>query len=252
MRSRDARLLAVAGVVALVLFTIALVPARVAMGLLGLPPGAATGLSGTLWSGTAEHLTVGTVAIGPVRWSARPGHLLQGQLAAAVEATLPDGFINGTVGFGLGSTIVANDLEAALPLALLSPAAGANGGQVAARFDSLALKGGKVGRAIGTLKVSGVVLPLPSAGRPPGPGTYEVTFDAADVAPDQPLTGTVKDAGGPLAIQGTVQFTPPRSYQLDGTAKARPDAPPELAQALQMLGPAAPDGGHTLSLAGSF
>lgn len=252
MPRRDVRLLAVAGAVALVVFIITLVPARVAGGLVGLPPGAATGLSGTLWSGTAEHVVVGTVTIGPVRWSVRPGRLLRGQLAAAVEATLPDGFINGTVGLGLGSTITVSDLEAALPLALLSPAAGANGGQVAARFDSLALKGGKVGRAIGTLKVSGVVLPLPSAGRPPGPGTYEVTFDAADVAPDQPLAGKLKDAGGPLEITGTVQFTPPRSYQLDGSARARPEAPPELAKALQMLGPAAPDGGHTLSLAGSF
>ncbi len=51
---------------------------------------------------------------------------------------------------------------------------------------------------------------------------------------------------------GTVTITPPGSYELTGTAKPRPGAPPELLNALKMLGPTTADGGHSLSLAGSF
>jgi hypothetical protein len=79
-----------------------------------------------------------------------------------------------------------------------------------------------------------------------------VTFAADGLKPGTPLTGVLKDTGGPLEVAGTVKITPPRSYELTGTAKPRPEAPPELRNALQMLGPATPDGSHALSLAGSF
>jgi Type II secretion system (T2SS), protein N len=49
-----------------------------------------------------------------------------------------------------------------------------------------------------------------------------------------------------------VLITPPGSYELKGKAKPRPEAPPELRNALQMLGPATPDGEHDLTVAGSF
>jgi hypothetical protein len=246
------RLLVGAGLVSLSLFLVVLLPARVAFAVLGLPPAAASGVSGTLWKGTVEHLAIGGVDLGPLRWDVLLSRLATAQLAADIEATLPDGFANGTVAVGIGSRIAISGLEAAAPLALLAPAAAPGGGQLAARFDTLKLRDGQVAAAVGTVKLADVVLPLAAAGRQLGAGTYEVTFDAPDVEPGQPLTGQLRDGGGPLEIAGTVTITPPRSYELEGTAKARPDAPAELRQALQMLGPATPDGGHALSLAGSF
>jgi Type II secretion system (T2SS), protein N len=106
--------------------------------------------------------------------------------------------------------------------------------------------------ATGNLQVAGVVLPIPTSGPQLAPAAYQVTFAADGLKADEPLTGDVKDSGGPLEIAGKVRITPPRSYELNGTAKPRPDAPPEVQNALQMLGPATPDGGHTLSIAGSF
>jgi len=249
---RQIRLLTGAGLAALLVALIALLPARVVFGVLGLPAGAASGVSGTAWSGTAERLSLGGVTLGPVRWNVRPSRLLTGQLAADIEATLPDGFANGNIAFGVGGRLAISDLEAAAPLSWLAPAAGAAGGQVAARFDELAFDGERVETARGTLKVAGVVLPLASAGRQLGAGTYSVAFDAEALDSAEPLTGVLRDEGGPLEITGTVLFTPPRSYELTGRAKPRPEAPPELRNALQMLGPATPDGAHDLSVAGSF
>lgn len=249
---RQIRLLAGAGLAALLVSLVALLPARVALGVLGLPDGAASGLSGTLWSGTAERLAFGGIELGPVRWGVRPGRLLTGMVAADVEAKLPDGFVNATIALGLGGKLAIGDLEAAVPLAWLAPAAGATGGQLAARFTRLDVEAGQVATAIGTLNVAGVVLPIPTAGQQLSPGNYTVAFDAEALGPGEPLTGLLSDAGGPLEISGIVTFTPPRSYELTGKAKPRPGAPPELREALQMLGPATPDGAHGLSVAGSF
>lgn len=249
---RQVRLLAGAGLAALLLSLVALLPARVLFGALGLPAGAASGLSGTVWNGTAERLSLGGVTLGPVNWNARPSRLLTGQIAADVEATVPEGFVNGTIAVGLGGTIAISDLEAAAPMSWLVPTAGATGGQVAARFDKLAFRAGRVETAKGTLNVAGVQLPIPTAGRQLGTGAYSVAFDAEGLGSEEPLTGQLSDAGGPLEITGTLMFTPPRSYELTGKAKLRPEAPPELRSALQMLGPATPDGSHDLSVAGSF
>jgi len=245
------RLLVGAGLAALLFGLIALLPARVAFGVLGLPAGAASGFSGTVWRGTVERLSLGGMALGPVSWNTRPSRLLTGRLTADVEATLPEGFLTGTVGVGLGGTVQVSALEAAAPLALLAPGAAA-GGQVAARFDQLTLESGRIAAAVGNLKVAGVALPIPSGGQQLSPGTYDITFDSPGLGPDEPLVGQLRDGGGPLEIAGTVTFTPPRSYELAGTARPRPEAPAELREALRMLGPATPDGAHAVSLAGSF
>ena len=119
-------------------------------------------------------------------------------------------------------------------------------------MERLDLDASRIATAIGTLQVAGVMLPVPTTSAGLTPGNYVITFDAKDLGPDDLLTGAVTDAGGPLEISGTVTFTPPRSYALTGTAKPRPEAPPELRNALQMLGAAGPDGAHAISLAGSF
>jgi hypothetical protein len=249
---RHPRLLAGAGLTALLVSLVALLPARLGFSLLGVPPAAASGLAGTVWRGSAQSLSLGGRTLGPVRWTAKPLRLLVGQLAAVIDGTLPDGFLNGTVAVGLGGKVALTDLEAAAPLTWLMPGSGMGGGQVSARFERLTVANGHIVAAVGNLKLGGIVLPLPAAGQQLGPGTYSVAFDSADLGPDDPLTGTLSDAGGPVEIGGTVKITPPTSYELTGTAKPRPDAPPELRNALQMLGPAAPDGKHELSLAGSF
>ena len=251
---RQARFLVIAGVLALLLSLVALVPARVALPLAGVPAAVADGLSGTLWSGSARHVTVSGIQLGPVRWQLKPLRLLGGQVAATVDAKLPDGFLTGQFALSLKGGVTARDIEAAAPLALLGPTVGQTGpgSQVTARFEQLVLDAGKVRNAVGKIQLAGVVLTLPSLKQPLAPGSYSVSFDVKDLPPDQPLMGTFTDTGGPVQISGAVKFTPPRSYEVNGKAKARPDAPEELRNALQMLGPAAPDGAHQLSLAGSF
>ncbi len=249
---RNIRLLVAASLSALVLSLIALLPARVAVGMLGIPATAVAGLSGTVWNGAVQRFSLGNISLGPVLWHVQPSRLLTGKIAADVQATLPDGFVNATVALALGGAWSASGVEAAAPLAWLAPAMGNAGSQLTARFDRLVVNKGRVEVAVGSLQLAGVILPIPTAGQQLGPGTYTLTFSTGQLGPDDLLTGALTDTGGPLEIVGTVTITPPRSYEVTGTAKPRADAPPELRNALQMLGPATSDGRHALSLAGSF
>ena len=251
---RQTRFLVIAGVLALLLSLVALVPARVVLPLAGVTAAAADGLAGTLWSGSAQHVTLSGIQLGPVTWKLKPLRLLMGQVAASVDARLPDGFLSGQIALSLKGGVTVRETEAAAPLALLGPTVGpmGPGSQVTARFEQLVLDAGKVRTAVGKIQLAGVVLPLPSVKQPLAAGSYSISFDVKDLPPGQPLIGTFNDTGGPVQISGAVKFTPPRSYEVNGKAKARPGAPEELSNALQMLGPATPDGAHQLSLAGSF
>jgi hypothetical protein len=246
------RLLAGAGLVTLLVSLVWLIPAHVAIAVLGVPADTVSGVAGTVWRGSLQRLAIDSIMLGPVSWQVRPARLLLGQLAGHVEATLPDGFVNTGVALSLGGSLSFRDLTGAAPVAWLAPAAGRDGGQLTARFERLDLKGDRINTAIGTLQLAGVVLPIPTAGPRPAPGTYAITFDSRDLGPEALLSGEVTDGGGPLEVSGTVTFTPPRSYALSGTAKPRPEAPPELRTALQMMGPANPQGAHALTLSGSF
>ena len=219
---RQSRLLPALGVLALLLSLVAQLPARVAQSALGFPPGAIRGVEGTVWRGSAQQVAVGGLTVGPIRWTVRPSRLLAGRLAADVEATVPDGFANARVAVTPGGRLILSQLSGAAPLAWLAPAAGAAGGQLTARFEQLTITAGRVDTAIGNVVLGGVVLPIASGRAPLAPGTYAVAFAAEDLPPSEPLTGTLKDEGGPLEIAGTVRITPPRAYEFSGTAKPRP------------------------------
>ena len=107
--------------------------------------------------------------------------------------------------------------------------------------------------ARGSVRLAGVSLELPGVqGNRAAAGNFELTFDAPEVSAEQPLTADLKDAGGPLELAGTVVLTPPRNYEINGTARPREGAPQALVQGLQMAGPRDGDGRHAISLAGSF
>jgi len=246
------RLLAGVGLAALLASLVGSIPAHIALAVLGVPADTVSGVSGTVWHGSLQRLAIDKMTLGPVSWQARPSRLLLGRLAADVEATLPDGFVNARIAVSLGGNLLFSNLEGAAPVAWLTPAAGRDGGQLSARFEKVVLDGERITTAIGSLQIAGVVLPIPTAGARLTPGNYAIAFDAEDLPADAVLSGTVTDGGGPLEIAGTLNFTPPRSYELSGTAKPRPEAPAEVRQALQMLGPANATGAHTVKLSGSF
>jgi hypothetical protein len=72
------------------------------------------------------------------------------------------------------------------------------------------------------------------------------------LTPNSPdgVQATVKDRGGPLALDGTASLLPDGRYQFKGSAALRNADDPTLRQALGLLGPPGSDGRHTLNFSG--
>lgn len=248
------RVLALTGALVFLVALVVTAPARLAAFALGSSGTSAQGLEGTLWSGRARSFSVLGLRLDQVQWRLHPLRLLRGELAAAVDAVVPGGFVRGDLFWRLSGASGARDLEGGAPLRWLSPGTGAMTGnsQLSVRLETLELKDGWIHTAVGTLNLGDVTLPLPTLRGKLGPGSYSVTFDARDQAPDQPVKGDVRDAGGPLEVSGELELRPSREYTLNATLKPRPDTPAELSTALRTVGPRNPDGGYGFSLAGSF
>jgi hypothetical protein len=247
------RFLASLGFAALLVFLVALMPARIVLSIGGLDGGAAVGVTGTPWHGAARRVTVGPVILRDLQWRLEPLGLLRGRIAARIQAKVPDGFVDASIARGFGGRLFVADAELAVPLQLLAPQAVSlgPGGAVSAQIERAEWRGGRIRSVEGRLGLAGVRLPVPQMANV-APGTYVIQFDAPELADDAVLTGELRDEGGALEVRGTVRLPSPGNWEATGVAKARPDAPPELKDALRMLGPATPEGGHEFSVAGSF
>lgn len=248
------RILLYAGLASFGLSLLLLIPATILAPLLQKAGAATSGISGTIWSGEARTLTAGPLRFDQLRWRFQAWRLLRGELGAHIEAQLPDGFFSGHVSRSLGGRLVLRDVEAAAPLGALSPGMATMTGnsELSIRMEEIAWLDGWVETAMGTVQLSEVVLPIPVlAGRTP-PGNYVLSFDSESLASGAPLTGKVTDGGGALEVNGLLNLSPPRNYELSATVKARDSAPAELVSILEAAGPRAADGGREFSLAGSF
>jgi hypothetical protein len=81
-------------------------------------------------------------------------------------------------------------------------------------------------------------------------GSYKVTFPPGQTTEE--LAGTLADLGGPLAIAGALRLKPDRSYVIEGSIAARPEAPQAISDSLQYLGAPDAEGRRPFSIAGTM
>jgi general secretion pathway protein N len=249
--------LIVTGAGAFLLFLLALLPARVALGWLLPETSRIAGAYGTLWTGSLAAAEIGTLRLGGTRWRLSPWALFTGRLAGDVETSIGEADAGGAVSIGVGGRLSCTGCRYEGPIAALRtliPVAQTLGGNVRLDLQALDVREGWPRRIQATAALSGV--PIVAAGAVSGPqaprGDFEASVSADPVPEDGTLTVAVKDAGGPLRLEGALRVKPPGAYEFAGRAQARADAPPEFVNALSLLGPRGPDGSTEISVAGSF
>lgn len=222
------------GVGAYLVFAIATLPATLLLNALEDSGVSAAGVEGTVWRGQAQIVRVNGTALGRVAWDLHALALLKLQLKADVKLTRSDGFAQCVLSARSLERITLDELTASMPLSALpiAPSAAA-GGTLNAKFSQLTLEAGWPVAANGSADVINV-----SGGwlRPPARASYRVVFPAPGAEAADALVGAINDLEGPLQISGTLRLMPNRSYYLDALVAARPDAPSELKQGLQILG----------------
>jgi hypothetical protein len=200
---------------------------------------------GTLWQGSCGQLHAGTLALSDLHWNLHPLALLRAHAQFDVQSGDPRATGSVTVTVSPSGDADIDALTASLPLqGGLSPLPADWSGQLELAIAHASLQSHQLVSVQGTITARDLHIGHPVLEL----GGFELSFPPAAGAP---ITGTLRDTGGPVSLQGTLQLAH-RGYELNALLGARDPGNADLQKLLQMLGPADPQGRHTLSLAGSF
>lgn len=246
---RKTLLLAGLGLVLFLVFLVALWPARIAVSWL-VPPGASlTGVSGTVWRGSAGHVRIGVMDLGRLDWDAHAASFLVGRPKWDLKAERPDGFISATVTVHGARDIEARDVRVAAVLRSLSAwieLAGTDG-NLSVSLPAFRLSEGKIATLEGQVVLDSV---KPMGLRDVDLGTLEIVIPTGQPGP---FSGTITALSGPLRIdQGRAEIQAGGSYVVEGLVGPQPDAPETITQGLQFLGQADSQGMRRFRQAGSL
>ena len=238
------------GLVAFLLFALVTLPAGIVLSFVHPPGVTLAGVSGTLWKGRAQAVRSGATHVGSLEWDLNVLSLFTGKLGADVKVTRSDGFAQGSVATGAGGLITVRGLTASLPLGALPSNLIRGGwtGTVNVKLAQLAVQNSWPVAATGTVEVMDLVGP---ANKPAALGSYKVAFPEG-AATAEGLKGELSDAGGPLAVNGTVAINKNRSYLVSGLIATRPGAPSDIARTLEILGEPDAQGRRQFAIEGSM
>jgi general secretion pathway protein N len=249
------------GVLALLVFALATLPAGVAAGPLRKAGIEARTFGGSLWSGRAAALSWRGAAVGDAEWKIAPVRLLTGRIAGHARLTRADGSIETDFDLSLtGRDVKLRMARLALPLAALNalPLGMPKGwqGRVTGQFDAIDLQQGWPTTLQGSLDLDELVAPPP---RNAPVGSFHAVFPAARPKPSlsvpqdpSNLTAQVKDKDGPFSVDAQLTLSRTRNFAFEGTLAPRGPVPPAMERSLQLLGPADATGRRQFSVGGTL
>jgi general secretion pathway protein N len=224
-----------AGVAAFLLFLLAFVPA--ALLLRYLPPGVVlNGVTGSIWRGHANAVTVHGKPLGSLSWSNRPWRLASLELSYDVNLRPAEGNIGLIVSLAKAEQLVLSNLKGQFPLMLVDGLFAPAGWKGTADLDvgELVLVSGYPERVTGTVVVHDLTAPGPGG---LDIGNFEITLGEGSVGGDA-ISGRLRDlGGGPIKVRATLAVKADRSYLLSGEVTTRPGANPVIERDLAFLGP---------------
>ncbi|MAF83345.1 MAG: type II secretion system protein N [Gammaproteobacteria bacterium] len=253
---RRTYLLTGVGIASFILFIIVTVPASIITNQLRfIGPGSVqiNGVDGTAWNGRIRSLNINGIQLHDTYWDLSPAALLLGRLSASVMTRAAGSEISFTATLRVSGNMAIHDLDATGPVRPIASKFNLpiTTGRYQVQLSALNINDGWPTRFIGSGQVTDI--PLNFMGGTSGPtGSYRIIFDIESVSSDGRLLGMLSDDGGPVEVGGNIELTPPMNYALQIKLKARPGAPTEITQALNLAGPVGPDGRHEISFAGSL
>jgi hypothetical protein len=231
--------------VALLALTVAIAALPATLMTRLLPPGTtASDFSGGLWHGAAGRLVVNGRDCGAVEWTLHPGALTG--LALGIDATWAQGGFaltgSGTLSLhGIAATRIQGG-GAIEDIATLTGMGGWHGTATVA-LDRLDADPGQLRALAGEIRVSGLRNPTIGAGD--DLGSYTLHFDPRGAGQDGPITGQLRDDGGPLEVAATLQLDAnSRLGTLHGTARERSQASGAVRRSLEQLAQMSPRDGQ--------
>ncbi len=241
------RCLVFGGVATFILGLLVLFPARVAWHWFAPPGAALAGIEGSVWRGSATEATVHGFYLRELRWHWLPASLPAGRIGYALKAVPGTGFLDAEVGIAPAGTVQVEDLRASVPLPQLENAIGVRGLQGTANLDfaRVSVEDGVPTVAIGTIEVTGLVVPLVA---PTPLGRYRAEFQTQDGT----IVAGIQDDGGVVDLTGRLQIGSDRAYEFLGYVAPTGSTPPPLLRQLELLGAPGAEGRYELRFSGRY
>ena len=191
------------------------------------------GVNGSVWSGSANSVTVGQSNLNDVKWHFKPFSLMLGKLELGWEFTVEDGYGKGVAGKSLLGTTYLHNVEAWLPaLDIMSMANLAHlrlGGSLAINLDELEVGKEKIDAILGSITWHEAEVAIL---QPVKLGGLAVTFEPTD----EGIVGNIIDQGDPLQANNKLVLTEDSKYTLDKEVSVRDPSEATLKNSLNMLG----------------
>ena len=205
--------------------------------------------AGSMWRGGCGQLRFAGAALSDIRWQLHPWALIGGHLELALQSGDARAPGTATLALGWGGQLAVRDLRAEVQIdsGFLPLFPSGWSGRLQLALARVQFGAGRLKAIEGTVTANSL-----AQLRPAMPfGSYELRFPDTPRA-DGAIAGELRDLGGPMAVTGTLVVRNGNEYELTGLAAARPSASPDLAKAVEFLGPSDPQGRRPYSLAGSF
>lgn len=237
------------GLVAFLLFLLLRAPATLVTGQIGarLSDFSVQDVEGTVIEGAMLGARWRGARIERLTWRWYPLALLLARLEFGLNADDPEIKLTGNAVLGLSRRVRFRDLTGRMPLSRLGNLAGnlPLQGTMELALPELDLSAaGRPLAARGTVRLLGLRAVL---GQPTSVGDFVIQLDSTGA---EGVRGKIKDNGGPLALEGTLNLLPDGRYRFNGQAAVRDAANQSLRQAMSLLGPPGGDGRWALNFSG--
>ncbi|MBN4069255.1 type II secretion system protein N [Beggiatoa alba] len=210
------------------------------------------GLTGTLWSGQAELLTLASQQYRNASWRFQIKSLLSGEILFYLNLDNGQSQIKGNVGINLSKRFVLRDILLQQELVDLQALARSSdrasavvGGKISGRINSLVLSRSKITDADAHFVLRDVALLLP---RRTQWGDFKVDIEKPDVE----TLVNIADQGGPLLANGSISINETNDYDVSLTVQAASGASNDLIHGLGLFGQPGNDGKTRLNYKGSL
>ena len=225
----------VTGIVAYLVFLVMTIPAAPVIGMFDDKlPVSLNHVSGTLWHGKAGTIdSRQNVKLDNVEWSFVPWRLLLASLAFDVNAEFSDSPLSARVSAGIDGAVAVDNLDMKLPAAktaaLISLPLGELSGNIHLRINKATFSQGDVTRDDGTVNWNQAAVTIAETAEL---GNVSVVVQESE---ESPLTASISNKGGHLALSGDLTTTAEGDYSLELNMKPNATASDNLASSLAMF-----------------
>jgi len=244
---RNNRGLFIAGFLTLLISLIVHMPARFSVTWFAPDNLLASGVSGTVWTGSASEASIYGVYLSDLKWRLKASDLLTGRLSYRIEATTAGGILASNLAASFSGELSMTELEASLDLEPFADLIGVPGmtGAVSLSFVRLEIVDELLTFADGTVDVSNLVVPILGNESMGG-------FSAQFTTQNNGVVASVDEAADGVIdiVEGILRINADRSFAFISQVKPNARTPQRILQQLQYLPSGAEEGQKELRLEG--